>query len=530
VTKQKAIVGLALCALLALGLWPAFHSPASPMDEGMVLAYPEMLLKGHLPYRDFELITGPANPLILATAYASFGTNIFVERAVGLTYRLLIALAIFGIAQRWGTLIATASAAVAVILLGGSDLWSNTWYTGLSFALCSLSMMANFRSSWRCFAAGIFAGIALIGRCDFGPALIVALLPLFLSMEAKAKANFIAGGVLGLAPLIWMTIVIGPAPIIHNLFLFPVFQLNPGRHLPLSEAPSEMIRMLGLQIIASVINIAAGIAEMRESQTNLRGRLLLGASLLGVGLIHYALQRFDTGHAVNSSLVALSLLPLSIFVLTSKLAKASPGWAASGAAILVSLSAIHLALPTFTRYFYRGFGVTSGIMPARQPSQTGEELEPGDKAFFIMHNGRPFPFGFSYAAADADKLLTELERVSLSGQRLFVGPGDLRLTNYCDTFIYYMEPQLRPATYYLEMNPGSANAPQSHLASDVVSADWVILNRRWDYLSETNRSTQFGPSEPNLAVRENFDLWLEVGSYLLFRNKKLSNAVVPPPE
>jgi hypothetical protein len=93
-----------------------------------------------------------------------------------------------------------------------------------------------------------------------------------------------------------------------------------------------------------------------------------------------------------------------------------------------------------------------------------------------------------------------------------------------------MEPQLRPATYYLEMNPGSANAPQSHLASDVVSADWVILNRRWDYLSETNRSTQFGPSEPNLAVRENFDLWLEVGSYLLFRNKKLSNAVVPPPE
>src|SRR5436853_2801798 len=101
-----------------------------------------------------------------------------------------------------------------------------------------------------------------------------------------------------------------------------------------------------------------------------------------------------------------------------------------------------------------------------------------------MHNNRAFPFGFSYAAQDAEKLLIELERVSLRGQRLFVGPGDLRLNNYCDTYIYHLEPQLVPATYFLEMNPGSANAPGSRLASDIATADWIVLNRRYDFINE----------------------------------------------
>ena len=162
-------------------------------------------------------------------------------------------------------------------------------------------------------------------------------------------------------------------------------------------------------------------------------------------------------------------------------------------------------------------------------SRAGEELEPGDKGFFIARNGRPFFFGFSYAANDAEQLLTELERVSSPGQRLFVGPGDLRLTNYCDTYIYYLEPQLIPATYFLEMNPGSANAPRSRLAADIATADWIVLNRRWDFINESNTSIRFGSSDPVRVVREQFDYWWQTGSYLLFRNKKLGNSILAPP-
>jgi hypothetical protein len=525
---RKTIVFLVLGGLLILALWPAFHSPAVPMDEGMLLVYPEMILKGHLPYRDFESITGPGNPLILATAYKLFGTNLFVERAVGLAYRVLIALAIFGIAQRWSTLVAITCAALGIVLLTGTDLWANTWYGGLSFALCSFWAMASGTSRWRSFAAGLFAGAALLGRCDFGPALTAACIPLFSSMERRAKLNFIAGAVVALLPLVWLTIVIGPETIVHSLFIFPVLKLNPGRHLAISAAPWRMQCLLALQIIGSLMLIGAGIVELRDSSTRQRGRLLLSVGILAIGLIHYALQRFDSGHALNAALLAVCFLPLSIFVLASLARKILPAKLPIAAGVMTMLVLLAFLAPAFS-LFSRGVAVTLGIVAPHQASKPGEELQPGDKGIFIVHNGRPFAFGFPYAAEDADKLLTELERVSVPGQRLFVGPGDLRLTNYCDTYIYYIEPQLIPATYFLEMNPGSANAPNSRLASDIASADWVVLNRRYDYLNEANRSIQFGSAEPIRVLRENFDLWRQQGSYLLFRNKKLSNAVIAPP-
>jgi len=171
------------------------------MDEGMLLVYPELLLKGRLPYRDFELITGPADPLILATAYAGFGTNIFVERSVGLVYRILIVAAVFGIAQRWSVFIATGCVLVAGILLGGTDLWANTWYAGVAFALSSLWATANIAQRGRCLAGGFLAGMACLARCDFGPGLILALLPLFLAMTQMKKLHFLVGGVLRCFPV-----------------------------------------------------------------------------------------------------------------------------------------------------------------------------------------------------------------------------------------------------------------------------------------------------------------------------------------
>ena len=49
-------------------------------------------------------------------------------------------------------------------------------------------------------------------------------------------------------------------------------------------------------------------------------------------------------------------------------------------------------------------------------------------------------------------------KISKPGQRLFVGPVDLRKTPYSDAYLYYMLPDLVPATYYIEMDPGVANA------------------------------------------------------------------------
>jgi hypothetical protein len=54
----------------------------------------------------------------------------------------------------------------------------------------------------------------------------------------------------------------------------------------------------------------------------------------------------------------------------------------------------------------------------------------------------------------------------------------------------------------------------------VESADWLVLNRRWDLWKEPNRSGEFGPDTPNEVVRQHFRLLGEFGSFLLFQKKQ----------
>src|SRR5256885_8057219 len=131
----NAIVLILLIALLFGALWPAFQSPGPPEDEGIALVYPEMFIKGRLPYRDFETIYGPGNLLVLSATYRLFGSNIFVERTVGLIYRLLILLGMVTIAHRLGIVVAFASGLVVAIIFAGTDLFANTWLAATAFAL-----------------------------------------------------------------------------------------------------------------------------------------------------------------------------------------------------------------------------------------------------------------------------------------------------------------------------------------------------------------------------------------------------------
>ena len=147
-------------------------------------------------------------------------------------------------------------------------------------------------------------------------------------------------------------------------------------------------------------------------------------------------------------------------------------------------------------------------------------VPPATPAVFLEQNHRSFPFNSQESARETTRVLEQLQRLSKPGERLFVGPADLRRTNLTDTFIYHLMPQLRPATYFLEMNPFSANRPGSRLAADVESADWLVLNRRWDLWNEPNRSAEFGPDAPNEVVRQRFRLLGEYGSFLLFQKKQ----------
>jgi hypothetical protein len=500
--RSLAVAALVLLVLL-LPLLRGFDKPAKAMDEGSLLVYPELILKGSLPYRDFETFYGPGNIYLLSGVYSLFGPGILAERSTGLIYRLLILAAVFCIANRWGASIAAGATVIAGVLLLNLGVVAYAWMGGVTCALWSIFLISNAGSRVRCFSGGILAAAALLFRADLGPAVIIGTVPLFLAMHRSAKLRFLAGFCGGLLPLGVLAIAAGPRNVLDNLFLFPVFQ-NTGRHLPLGKASASLLGLLAAHLVASGANIVAAVVASRRASAPLGGRVLLAVSFFALGLTHQAIQRLDGMHLLFSVFASLAILPISFFVFLST----APWWTLSTKRMIaVALSAgfVSLAAPG---------------LPADVGRQYLAALNPNAAPTPVLENdGRRFPIASLPLLRATQTLLDRLGRVAKSGDRLFVGPADLRRTNYNDTFLYYMLPKLRPATYFLEMNPGSANRANSRLSSDIQTADWLILNRAYEDWREDNSSGRNGSDEPNRVVGSGFILSGEFGSYSLYRRK-----------
>ena len=498
-----AVAVLVLAAVL-LPLLRGFDKPAKAMDEGSLLVYPELILKGNLPYRDFETFYGPANIYLLSGVYAVFGPSTLAERSTGLVYRLLILAVIFCIARRWGATLAAGVTLMAGAVLLNVGVVAYAWMGGIACALWSIFIISKTDSRVRCLFGGMLGATALLFRPDLGPAVILGTLPLFLRMSGAVRLRYLGGMCIGLLPLGLLTVVAGPQHVLDNLLLFPVFYGNGGRLLPLAQAPALVLGVLAAHLIASGVNILGGVIALRRQPQLIAGRLLLGAALFAVALTHQAVQRIDGMHVLFAAFASLAILPISLFVLLSKTSLLSlrqkPVTALAVAAGFVA--AFVPALP---------FHVCSQVVAAFNPN--------APQPFMLEQKGRCIPMATMPLVRITGALLDRIERIAAPGDRLFVGPADLRRTNYNDTFLYHMLPHLRPATYFLEMNPGSANRQNSRLASDMRTADWLILNRAYDNWLEPNSSSRNGSNEPNVVVQAEFTLCGEFGDYLLFRRK-----------
>jgi hypothetical protein len=219
-----------------------------------------------------------------------------------------------------------------------------------------------------------------------------------------------------------------------------------------------------------------------------------------VGLLPQAVQRVDSAHLAWVSCVPLGLLPVAVVELlrrrAPRLAPNRRGLVAGGA-VLVGLV---LLVPHFTARTYTDYVLQS--------------VDVHRIAFEIDHEGRRFYYGRNDVAQAAEPLLRDADRISEPGDRLFVGPTDLRKTPYSDAYLYYMLPELTPATYFIEMDPGVANRKGSRLADDLASADIVILSSVWNDWEEPNDSRKFGPDKPNRVLERDFCLVGEYGDGL----------------
>jgi hypothetical protein len=203
-------------------------------------------------------------------------------------------------------------------------------------------------------------------------------------------------------------------------------------------------------------------------------------------------QRVDSAHFAWVGCVPMAFLPIVAFELVRPhLHRISSGRVALGSVVGVVLVVV-LTIPAFTARTYVDYSAQSFGF-----HRTAHRIE---------HDGRVFYYGKPDRAAAANLVIEEAARRARPGDRLFVGPANLRKTPYSDAYLYYMLPDLDPATYFIEMDPGVANAEGSGLAEDLASADLVILSSIWDDWNEPNDSRDTGSAAAERVLERDFCL------------------------
>ena len=166
------------------------------------------------------------------------------------------------------------------------------------------------------------------------------------------------------------------------------------------------------------------------------------------------------------ALVPLSLLPaLALFVIRAT---------ASSRRLRVALSAGAIALLLLVAVGYGDF----------TPDRVRElrDVRTAYRGFIDDHN-----------RDEISPVLARIRSLDRPGESLFVGPPGPSAHELRSHLPVLPASDLKPASYYMEMNPGTANREGSGLADDLRDADWLILTSEWDDWNEPNESRDFRP-------------------------------------
>ena len=142
-----AAIGSVL-ALVALPLRGLYHTTGGTMEEAFMMVFPERMLKGDLPNRDFLHLYGPGALQVLAAWYKVVGISLESERTFGLIQHLAIIFALFTLARPWGRIAAAPVAGLAVFyVLTPIGLTAMAWNGGIALCLWSIVLRCEPRGA-----------------------------------------------------------------------------------------------------------------------------------------------------------------------------------------------------------------------------------------------------------------------------------------------------------------------------------------------------------------------------------------------
>ena len=522
--NRAEAIGLGLIAvLLLLPLRGLLRNQGPPMEEGFMLVFPERVLAGDIPNVDFLHLYGPGSLWVLAAIYKVFGVALHVERLAAFAQQIGVVLGVWAVARPFGPLVATVGAALSlVIIVPPIGLTALAWVGAVAWCLWSVRVALRAVDAHRtgdgaaarrrAFVAGLLAAAALLYRPDTIIALTLAGFVVLRRLDRPLRRRALLAVVLGSTPYLVHLALAGPVNVIQGMVLDPVVYLRGGRRLPLPPSwdqfdgflqragalreppwplpdlasPSQLSVWLVLLLVIVAALLLVGRRWVRSAPDDPRALALLAAGALSVGLLPQALQRADSTHIAWVACVPFGFLPALL-------------WRLAGGRRIAALAAVAVPLLLIPAFTFRSYG-----------DYVAQTFGRHRLAFRIEHEGRVFYYGDADVADAAEALLADVEELTEPGDRMLVGTGDLRFTPYSDAYLYYLLPDRPPATYYIEMDPGVANADDSGLAEEVAAADIVVLSNVWDDWDEPNDSRVVGSDEPNRVLERDF---CEAGNY-----------------
>lgn len=499
---RTSVACAAVLVLSTLLMVPAFDSPAPALDEGLLVAYPAQMLKGAWPQRDFYDPYGPGSVVTVAAAYEIFGESLQTERLVGAAYRLAIIGAAFGLALCWGL----GAAIVGAILVGATLVGSVGAPASIGYwALALLGYMLLARGLLRPTernrklipAAGVLLGASLLMRIDFLAATVLATVPAALVIPARERKRFIAGLSAGVALLLLHFTVVGPHAVWRSL------QIGLGARGKPERPPfiSDLAEIVALYALATILLLAAGFLLERRARRDPEARVLLGAGLWGVGMGAFALTKLDVPHVIISSQAVLAMLPVAAVVLARGDLLRRPTPAAARRFAIAAVSAIGFFACAEAIRFPIYHQLKELLTGSREPSA------------LVSNAGRSFRLADPRQAQEAQSTIATLDRLAHPGNTLFVGPRDLRIAGTNGVFFYFLLPQLRPASYFMDVDQHTINRPSNGFTRELPRADFLVLEAG----PPPNSTTELGPPTANEIVAKRFCLRSESGVYRVYQ-------------
>lgn len=536
--RQRDLLALSCIAVVLLIPVPGLlRYQGPPMEEGFMLAFPEQILNGRFPHRDFLHLYGPGSLYVLAGIYKVFGVDLTVERLVGLIQHAAVAFGMFALLRPFGRRVATVAAMVTIlVLIGPGGLSAMAWNGALGLGICAVAVATAAarrddgpRARRMLALAGVLGGAALLYRPDMVLAVVAGLGAVWWGLDRPRRRPLLLGLVLTLLLYVPHLLVSGIGESIQGMFLEPVFELRDGRALPVPpswnaidgflqragtfrpEGWSLPMPALSHQIhlwfwlvpLSILVNLVAAWRLRRREPGSARAQVLWPAALFGAALLPQAMQRPDTTHLAWVTGITFALMVPSIVTLVEQFRPRAPQWAG-----LVTATGVLGLIFVVVIPFYPARTYVDLTMLSLGRDEFGTPITNGDRTFY---------FGDPTGAAEAQRVVDRLAAEAEPGETLIAGPVDLSRTNYNDSFFYYLFPELQPGTRYIEMDPGIANTEGSGLADELRSNDWLIVSRSSDLWNEPNDSVIPGSQEPNEVVADQYCLVEDAGSFQLLR-------------